>query len=168
MWHLNKMATDTPTTRAKALALLSELERGAAVTTDVSDVNIPLSEPVGSTSFAPFMFLHRVLGHPSLKRMRWLQKLFPRLHFGQFPPSIFCDACNEGKSNRGPVPVAATVSNLIPFGFFFDRAHVDIKMSTTGGWNEIRFTAIIFSEKTGLIWALHAQTKDAIAGKIMA
>ncbi|MEI6871785.1 MAG: hypothetical protein WCL08_05830, partial [Verrucomicrobiota bacterium] len=168
LWHLNQMAMDTPTTRAKAVALISELERGAAVTDDVSDVNVPLSEPTGVTSFAPFMFLHRVLGHPSLKRMRWLQKLFPRLHFGQFPPSIFCDACNEGKSKRGSVPVATPVGGILPFDYFFDRAHVDIKMSTTAGWNEIHFTAIIFSEKTGFIWALHARTKDEIAGKIMA
>ena len=170
LWHLNGVAVDTPTTRAKARALLAELERGAAVAAvnDATDVNVPLAEASAVNSFASFMFMHRVLGHPSLKRMRWLQKVFPRIAFGQFPPSIFCDACNEGKSKRGSLPVMAPEGNKLPFDFWYDRAHVDIKMSTTGGWNEIRFTAIIFSEKTGFVWALHARTKDEIAGKIMA
>ena len=134
LWQLDGTAIDTPTTRAKALALLAELERGAAVAAvnDATDVNVPLAEASAVNSFASFMFMHRVLGHPSLKRMRWLQKVFPRIAFGQFPPSIFCDACNEGKSKRGSLPVTAPEGTKLQFDFFYDRAHVDIKMSCQG------------------------------------
>ena len=118
LWRLNQTATETPITRTKAAALLTALERGAAVV--AADVNVPLGDPAPGNSFASFMFLHRVLGHPSLKRMRWLQKVFPRLHFGQFPPSIFCDACLEGKSKCGSVPAAAPVGNKLPLDFFYD------------------------------------------------
>ena len=167
LWQLNKPVADSnsPSARAKARALLTALERGAAVVAadGVLDVNVPLAEPATTNSHAPFMFMHRALGHPSLKRMRWLQKVFPRIQFGQFPPSIFCDACNEGKSKRGSIPAVASEEGKLALDFFYDHAHVDVKMSTTGGWNEIRFTAIIFS-----VWALHARTKDEIAGKIMA
>ena len=145
-----------------------------------SDLPLPPSSPlspaaaaavpavlVPGSRFSRFLYLHRVLGHPSLRRMAWLQRVFPWLALGTFPASLFCQICNEAKSRRGNVAKVAPASSRIPKDAFFDRGHVDIKQSTIAGVGGVLYTAIVLSEKTGVLWALHTKEKGELASKLV-
>ena len=136
--------------------------------TIASAANVPLIVPA-SSSQALFMYYHRLWGHPSLKRMRWMAKIYTTPGLGAFPISVCCDICNEAKSKRGPIPTstrASRESHMRRVGSFSDRFSVDIKESTTEGFGGIKWITAIFSEKTSFMWPLLTRTNDEISGKL--
>ena len=144
---------------AAVLAPALPLDGLAASIPDSTD---PIYRPVllpATSRFARFMFWHRTLGHPSLSVMRWYLRTYRQLDFGKLPSSLSCVVCDEGKSHRAAMlPERAGPDPLIAASG--DYASVDIKETMTPGCDDIRYTAIIVSQRTQFKWALHAATKD--------
>ncbi len=110
---------------------------------------------------------NRALVHPSLGRMRWCLYTYPQLDFGKMPSSLFCVACSEGESHRASMRSARGAADPIE-ATAGDCFSVDIKTTTTPGYETIVHTAILVSRRTKFIWALHAATKDLLRDKIRA
>ena len=157
--------------RARAMpafvsAELAAVSSGLAVpaTASSDQPNVPVRLPLDS-DYWEFAWWHRALGHPSLRVMRWYLKTYPHLSFGRIPSSLSCVACDEGKSHRAAIrAVRAGVDPItVSRG---DGASIDIKTSTTPGYKNLRYTAVIVSHRTKYVWVLHAVKQDELADLI--
>ena len=160
--HSRRAARAFPLIVPAAAPLVQGLAGPASVTTDPP--NVPVLLPPESV-YWEFAWWHRALGHPSLRVMRWYLKTFPHLDFGKIPPSLSCVACDEGKSHRmAMLPARAHTDPIIASQG--DCFSVDIKTSTTPGYDNLKYTAVIVSHRTKYTWVLHAASKDAFTIKL--